>query len=359
MKNPKKRTLRNLCIVIAVIMIAAIAVCATVYGRKYVDHRMPNFTSAMEIYVYPGMTADDVVSELLDSGIVARPRSLRRAFREEGLLPAVQDGAAVQLGHYTITATNTSIYAARMLKGGWQTPVNLVLSGAIRLRSQIASKISRQMLMDSLTVMNALNDSALLSRYGFTPENVFGLIIPDTYQVYWTDSMESVLDKQKAALDAFWTPENIAKAKALGLTPQEVVILASIVRGESNYVPEYPKIAGVYLNRLHRGMKLQADPTIAFCYNYTLNRILKKHLTVDSPYNTYRHEGLPPAPIYAPGRDAMNAVLNPAGGDYLFFCASPDFNGSHLFAETYQEHLKNARAFQRALNARLAAKNKK
>ena len=239
-----------------------------------------------------------------------------------------------------------------MLTGGWQTPVNLVISGAIRKRGDLARKISRQMLLDSADVMAALKDSALLAGYGFTPENVFGLIIPDTYEVYWTDSMRTVLDKNKAALDAFWTEENRAKAKVQGLTPSEVAILASIVRGESNYVPEYPKIAGVYLNRLHKGMKLQADPTVAFCYDYTLNRIYKKHLAIDSPYNTYRNAGLPPAPIYAPGRDAMNAVLNPQGENYLFFCASPEFNGSHNFAATYQEHLRNARAYVQALNKR-------
>ena len=243
-----------------------------------------------------------------------------------------------------------------MLKNGWQTPVNLVLSGSIRLRGTLARKISSQMLMDSLTVMNALQDSALLAGYGFTPENVFGLFIPDTYQVYWTDSMNVVLDKQKAAFDSFWTDENKQKAKAQGLTEMEVVTLASIVRGESNYVPEYPLIAGVYLNRLHVGMKLQADPTVAFCFDYTLNRILKKHTRVESPYNTYMNSGLPPAPICSPGRDAMNAVLNPKGGKDLYFCASTDFNGSHLFAATYSEHLKNARAFQRALTAKLAAK---
>ena len=337
-----------------VLALANVALCSFLFGRKYVDHRVPNFTETRELYVYPNMDALDVIDGLVDSGTVVRPGSLRRAFKEEGLLPMDGASASVIPGHYTISASNTSSYVARMLKGGWQTPVKLVLSGAIRLRSQIASKISRQMLLDSLTVIDALNDSALLAGYGFTPENVFGLIVPDTYEVYWTDSMKTVLDKQKAALDAFWTPENLEKAKIQGLAPYEVSVLASIVRGESNYVPEYPKIAGVYLNRLHKGMKLQADPTIAFCYNYTLNRILKKHLSVDSPYNTYKYEGLPPAPIYAPGRDAMNAVLNPAGGNYLFFCASPDFNGSHLFAETYSEHLKNAKAFQRALNIRLA-----
>ena len=347
-----KKSARNSVIAALAVLLALGAAAGFIVGRKYVDRKLPNFSGGMEIYVYPKMNALDIVEELVDSGIVIRPRSLERAFREEGLLPISPEASRIQPGHYTISTSNTSTYVARMLKGGWQTPVNLVISGAIRKRGDLARKISRQMLLDSADVMAALKDSALLAGYGFTPENVFGLIIPDTYEVYWTDSMQTILDKNKAALDAFWTEENKAKAKAQGLTPSEVAILASIVRGESNYVPEYPKIAGVYLNRLHKGMKLQADPTVAFCYDYTLNRIYKKHLAIDSPYNTYRNAGLPPAPIYAPGRDAMNAVLNPQGENYLFFCASPEFNGSHNFAATYQEHLRNARAYVQALNKR-------
>ena len=348
--------------IIWTIVVTISVVIGTVAGifawQMYYDRKMPNFHERAEIYVYPNMNVADVIEILTEKNLVRKPGSLLRALRKENLLVGTDKAgsASPKTGHYTIEPSNTSIYVARMLKNGWQTPVNLVLSGSIRLRGTLARKISSQMLMDSLTVMHALQDSALLAGYGFTPENVFGLFIPDTYQVYWTDSMNVVLDKQKAAFDAFWTDENKQKAKAQGLTEMEAVTLASIVRGESNYVPEYPLIAGVYLNRLHIGMKLQADPTVAFCYDYTLNRILKKHTRVESPYNTYMNFGLPPAPICSPGRNAMNAVLNPKGGKDLYFCASPDFNGSHLFAATYSEHLKNARAFQRALTARLAAK---
>lgn len=323
--------------------------------REYYDRRRPNFKEKTELYIYPNMNVQDVLEILAENDVVKKPGSLRRSFRREELMArgGRQGEARIVPGHYTVTASNSSRYVARMLRNGWQSPVNLVLSGSMRLKRGIAGKISRQMMMDTTAVLDALRDSALLAGYGFTTENVFALFMPDTYQVYWTDSMKTVLDRQKAAYDAFWTDANKAKAKAQGLTQMEVSVVASIVRGESNYVPEYPLIAGVYLNRLHRGMKLQADPTIAFCYDYTLNRILKKHLKVDSPYNTYMHYGLPPAPICVPGRDAMDAVLNPQGGDDLYFCASPDFNGTHLFAATYQEHLKNARAFQKALNERV------
>lgn len=324
-------------------------------GTEVFDRKAPCFSASAEIYVYPNMTNADVLEEVIAKSDPVWKASVRRSFRKEGLVKSGEKGyRKCKTGHYVISEQNSSIYVARMLKNGWQTPVNLVLSGSIRQRSALARKISSQMLLDSLSVIDALGDSVLLSKYGFNRENVFGLIMPDTYKVYWTDSMNVILDKQKAAWDAFWTEENLTKAKIQGLTPMEVSTLASIVRGESNYVPEYPMIAAVYLNRLHKGMKLQADPTVAFCYDYTLNRILKAHLKVDSPYNTYKHAGLPPAPICSPGKDAMNAVLNPAGSkDILYFCASPDFNGRHLFAATYSEHLRNARAFQRALTARL------
>ncbi len=324
--------------------LVAVVVAGAVGGRWYGDNRKPNFTSNHEMFIYPGMSVSKVVESIPDS-VVSRRRSLERVMSElsdEDLKP----------GHYVIEKGKPSIYVPRMLKAGWQTPVNLTLSGTMRQKSVIARKISRQMMMDSTTVMRALEDKALLSSYGFTPDDVFSLFIPDTYQVYWTDSMKEVLDKQKAAYDAFWTADNLKLASAQGLTPKEVSVVASIVKSESNHEPEYPSIAGVYLNRLHQGMRLQADPTVAFCFGYTLNRILYKHLEVDSPYNTYLHEGLPPGPICVPDKASLNAVLNPDRHGYLYFCASAAMDGTHKFATSLTEHSRNAREFQRALDLR-------
>lgn len=247
--------------------------------------------------------------------------------------------------------SNTSVYVARMVSHGWQTPVKLVLSGTMRLQSGLARKIGNQMMLDSADVINALRDSALIASFGFDRKDVFALFIPDTYEIYWTESMKEVLTRQKAAYDAFWTDANKEKARLQGLSMIEVSILASIVNGETNYEPEMPAIAGVYLNRLRKGMLLQADPTVAYCFDYEPARILKKHLEVDSPFNTYKHAGLPPAPICVPSKAALEAVLNPDRHGYIYFCASPDFNGTHRFAVTLTEHLRNAREFQRALNA--------
>jgi UPF0755 protein len=262
----------------------------------------------------------------------------------------------IKPGRYVISAESPSIYVARMLVFGWQTPQKLTLSGTMRSKGSIAKKISSQMMVDSLSVAAALNDPVFLAGYGFTPENVFALFLPDTYEMFWTASVTEIFSRMKKEYDAFWNSDRLAKARAQRLTPMQVSVLASIVSGETLKSFEYPVIAGVYLNRYRKGMKLQADPTVAFCYDYKLDRILKKHLTVDSPYNTYKYAGLPPAPINVPPKACLDAVLQPQQHNYIYFCASPAFDGTHRFAVSYSDHLKNARAFQRELTARRRAK---
>lgn len=323
---------------------------AFVLGRYYIDNKEPNFTEEYVLYVRPETTVDQIADSLQARAGMIRPKSLERAFKEMDV------ASKMKPGRYVVDATCPSIYVARMLTFGWQTPQDLVLSGTMRNKGRIAKKISIQMMVDSASVANALNDKEFLAGYGFTPENVFALILPDTYQMYWTASVEEIFDRLKKEYDAFWTPERDAKAKAQGLNRMQVSVMASIVSGETLKDFEYPIIAGVYLNRYKKGMKLQADPTIAFCYDYTLDRILKKHLQVDSPYNTYKHVGLPPAPINVPPKACLDAVLDPAKHNYIYFCASEEFDGTHRFAVTYSEHLRNARKFQSALTARNKAK---
>ncbi len=333
----------------------AVAVCLAavagfVAGRYYSDNRKPNFSQKYVLYVRPDTPVQTVMDSLQAGAGTLRPKSLARAFRK------MEVAQNMKPGRYVVEPSSTSIYVARMLVFGWQTPQNMTLSGTLRTKERIAQRIGSQMMVDSASVADALNDEAFLSEYGFTPENVFALILPDTYEMYWTASVKDIFDRFKREYDAFWTPERISKAEAQGLSRLEVSVMASIVSGETLKSFEYPVIAGVYLNRYKKGMKLQADPTIAFCYGYTLDRILKKHLTVDSPYNTYKHVGLPPAPINVPPKACLDAVLNPDKHGYIYFCASPAFDGTHRFAVTYSEHLKNARAFQRELTARRKAK---
>jgi UPF0755 protein len=281
---------------------------------------------------------------------VVRPGSLKRCFDKMDV------AGNIKPGRYVISTESPSIYVARMLVFGWQTPQKLTLSGTMRSKGSIAKKISSQMMVDSVSVATALNDPVFLAGYGFTPENVFALFLPDTYEMFWTASVTEIFSRMKKEYDAFWNSDRLAKARAQRLTPMQVSVLASIVSGETLKSFEYPVIAGVYLNRYRKGMKLQADPTVAFCYDYKLDRILKKHLTVDSPYNTYKHVGLPPAPINVPPKACLDAVLEPQQHNYIYFCASPAFDGTHRFAVSYSDHLKNARAFQRELTARRRAK---
>ena len=321
-----------------------------VLGMYYIDNKQSNFTKDYVLYVRPETTVSQIVDSLQVGAGTVRPRSIERCFKK------MEVASNMKPGRYVIDPSSTSIYVARMLVFGWQTPQNLVLSGTMRSKGRIAKKISTQMMVDSASVAQALDSAEFLSSYGFTPENVFAMILPDTYQMYWTASVEEIFDRLKKEYDAFWTPERDAKAKAQGLSRMQVSILGSIVSGETLKDFEYPKIAGVYLNRYKKGMRLQADPTIAFIHGYTLDRILKKHLTVDSPYNTYKYAGLPPAPINVPPKACLDAVLNPDKHGYIYFCASAAFDGTHKFAVTYNEHLKNAREFQRALTARNRAR---
>ena len=339
-------------IILAVLAAGALLAGAAgfVAGRYYIDNKKPNFSEKYVLYVRPEMSVAEVMDSLQAGAGTVRPKSVERAFAK------MEMNANMKPGRYVVDSTSTSIYVARMLVYGWQTPQNMTLSGTLRKKDRIAQRISSQMMVDSTSVADALNDEAFLAEYGFTPENVFALIIPDTYEMYWTASVKDIFDRFKKEYDAFWTSDRNEKAKAQGLSPMQVSVMASIVSGETLKAFEYPIIAGVYLNRYKKGMKLQADPTIAFCYDYTLDRILKKHLTVDSPYNTYKHVGLPPAPINVPPKACLEAVLNPQKHNYIYFCASPAFDGTHNFAVGYNEHLKNARAFQRELTARRRAK---
>lgn len=336
----------------AAVLTAALAVCLWAGLRYLADNRMSNFKRGYVLYVYPDMSSEDVLDSLQSGAGVKHVRSIVRCARKEHLSERLEPG------RYEISPGMSSIYVIRMLSNGWQSPQKLTLSGTIRSKGKLAAQIGRQMMVDSVTVDSLLRSDDFLSQFGFSSENIFAMFLPDTYYMYWTASPQDIFSRFRKEYDDFWTEERLAKADSLGLTPVEVSILASIVSGETLKSFEYPKIAAVYLNRLRIGMKLQADPTVAFCFNYEPGRILKKHIAVDSPYNTYKYAGLPPAPINVPPKACIDAVLNPDRHSYLYFCASPDFDGTHRFASSYSEHLRNARAFQKELTERQKASSR-
>lgn len=321
-------------------------IALVIAGLWFNDNRRSNFTDKYILFVRPETSVTAILDSLESGAGVMRRQSLQRCFKKE------QVGENLKPGRYVIEPSHTSIYVSRMLVRGWQTPGNMTLSGTIRTKGRLAQKIASQMMVDSAEVAQALDSVEFLAQYGFTPENIFAMILPDTYQMFWTASVGEIFDRLKREYDVFWNADRLEKAKAQKLTPIQVSVLASIVSGETLKNFEYPRIAGVYLNRYRKKIKLQADPTVAFCFNYELDRILKKHLQIDSPYNTYKYAGLPPAPINVPPKACLEAVLSPETHKYLYFCASPDFDGTHRFAVSYSDHLKNAREFQRALTIR-------
>lgn len=342
---------RRIKTVVKGVLAASLLILALLGGafcrRWYIDNRRPNFDGSARIYVYPDTAPDDVLKQIQAQCRILDVRSLLRTFESKHVSEHITPG------FYVVTSSNSSAYVARMLNNGWQSPVRLTLSGNLRIRGNIAAKIASQMMVDSASVRNAMDSAEFLRSLDCTPETVFSIFMPDTYEMYWSASAEEILSKLKKETDAYWTDDRLAKASALGLDRLQATTLASIVDAETNYAPEMPLVAGVYLNRLHIGMPLQADPTVAFCFDYKPERILKKHLEVDSPYNTYKYAGLPPAPICAPVREALDAVLNPDYGDgNMYFCANPDFSGKHVFAKTLSQHNANARAFQAELSRR-------
>ena len=258
----------------------------------------------------------------------------------------------IESGTYTFTKGMTVIQVARTLKFGVNNAVRLVINNA-RTPEALASKIAMQIDADSVSMVTALRNESIVKDMGFeSAEAMFSIFLPNTYEVYADITPESLVWRLKRESDAFWADERRqAKLKDLGMTSYEVMTLASIVHEETNAKDEMARIAGVYINRLNRGMLLQADPTLKYAVgDPTIRRVLDKHKSVESPYNTYMHLGLPPTPIAMPDMAAIEGVLNYEKHDYLYFCARAEMDGRHNFARTLKEHNKNAAAYHRALD---------
>jgi UPF0755 protein len=257
----------------------------------------------------------------------------------------------IKPGMYQLTEDMSNMEAINLLRSGKQTPVKLTFSNA-RLLTQLPTKLTYNLDIDSAEIASILLADTTASYYGFNDQTFISMFIPNTYEVYWTSTPKSILDRMKLEYDRYWTDERKQKAKDLNMTQVQVSTLASIVQGETNKMDEAPAIAGVYVNRLKRRMPLQADPTLVFAIgDFSIRRILNKDKEFDSPYNTYKYYGLPPGPINMPSIPALDAVLNYEDHSYLYFCAKEDFSGYHTFAKTYSQHNINARRFQQALNA--------
>jgi len=237
------------------------------------------------------------------------------------------------------------------LRSGNQQPVQVTFNN-LRFISELAGAVSKYIQPDSVELLKKFTDPATFEKYGFTESTFHCMFIPNTYEFYWTTTADQFLERMSMEYKHFWNEERRNKATKLGLTPEEVMTVASIVQEESNKKDEKPIIAGLYLNRIKRGMPLQADPTVKFALgNFRIKRVLKSHLEVESPYNTYKYPGLPPGPINFPEIGSINAVLNAAKTPYIYMCAREDFSGYHNFAKTLSAHNENARKYREALDA--------
>ena len=258
----------------------------------------------------------------------------------------------VKPGNYAIRPGDSMRDICLRLLSGNQTPVKLVIP-SVRTLDRLAGAVGKQLMTDSASIAAILSDSHLIDSLGYTPETFPAMFIPNTYEVYWTMTPQQFIARIHKEHTRFWNDTRLSQAKALGLTPIEVATLASIVEEETNKNDEKPLVAGLYLNRLKRGMLLQADPTVKYAHGkFELRRILLTHLTIDSPYNTYKYAGLPPGPIRIPSTAGLESVLNPAQHSYIYMCAKEDFSGYHNFATTLSQHNANARRYQQELNNR-------
>ena len=258
----------------------------------------------------------------------------------------------IHTGRYEIVSGKSILDLYRQLSRGQQSPLKLIVPST-RTIGQLIKTLDKQLMVDSTEISKQLFDKEYYKTLGFDERTLPSFFIPNTYEVYWNISAESLLKRLKQEYDRYWNEQRRQKAQAQGLTPLEVSVLASLVDEETAKNDEKPIVAGLYLNRLHRGMLLQADPTVKFALNDpTIRRILFSHLEIDSPYNTYKNEGLPPGPIRVASLQALESVLNPTQHDYLYMCAKEDFSGYHNFAVTNAQHAANARRYQQALNQR-------
>lgn len=262
-------------------------------------------------------------------------------------------------GRYKIENGSSLVDLVRKLRRGNQEPVRLVIN-KLRTKEDLAAKIGRQFECDSSEAIRTLLNNDSLKKFGVDTHTVMTLVIPNTYEINWNGNFEKIIGRLKAEHDRFWNEARMAKATAKRLSPEQVYTMASIIEEETNMKKDKELIASVYINRLKKGMKLEADPTVKYASrNFGLKRILHGHLKYPSLYNTYQVAGLPPGPISTASRESIDAVLNAPETDYIFFVAKPDFKGYSNFASNYEDHKKFARAYQKALDSLILSKQNK
>lgn len=298
-----------------------------------------------DLFVEEGTSLEQVYTQLYDAQVLQTPEALLVVGDKKGL-------TQVRSGHYIIEEGMSINGIVNMFKAGLQQPVKVSFNAGEHL-GDIASQLSKQLMTDSASLYDAL----AAPRVGWEGPMALGAYLPDTYEFYWNASAEQVAERMFQNTLLFWNEARLSQASELGLTPSQVCTLASVVMKESSHSEDRKMVAGLYLNRLNLGMKLQSDPTVIFALNQSrkgprIQRVWTKDLTIEHPYNTYVNTGLPPGPICVPEKQALLAVLNSKKHDYIFMCANPDTPGTHAYATEYNEHLRNRERWKNYLDSR-------
>lgn len=337
-KTKKKNKSRIPLIITVVVLLAAAVALFKVFG--------PNAYKERFLYVRTGTTYAQLLQQLGDSNYISDATSFNLLAGQWKLPDHIHPGK------YLIKKGMSNYQLVKHLRYGRQTPVKLVIN-KLRTPREFARLLGRSLEADSMQVLDMLNDNSFLSEFGLDSSSALCGVIPDTYEFYWNTAGDKAFRKILKNHKHFWTESRIRAAKAHNLTPIQAQIVASVVEEETNLSSDKPLIASVYLNRLQKGMRLQADPTVKYAIgDFTIKRVTGKMLQTESPYNTYRNAGLPPGPICTPMPSTVDAVLQAPATNYIYFCAKADLSGASVFAATDADHLKNARAYQKALNDR-------
>jgi len=334
-----KKVICCICAVLAVVAIIAAYSAYSLFSSPF------NISEKTFVYIDNDDDMDSVRNKIEEAGNTSNMFGFTITAKVKGF-------DTPRTGRFAINPGEDMFTFARHMANGMQEPIKLTVP-EVRTIEDMAERLSKSLMMSSEEINEVLNDTLYIKELGYTKENIPCIFIPNTYEVYWNITPKKLIEKLHKEKERFWNDERRAKAKEIGFTIEEVVTLASIVESETSYNPEKATIAGLYINRLHTEMPLQSDPTVIFAiHDFSIRRVTLEQLKFESPYNTYVNLGLPPGPIRVPSIRGIDAVLNYDHNNYLYMCAKEDFSGSHNFTNNYNEHLNNARKYQKALNER-------
>jgi len=346
-RNRQRSKRRNIILVLLVfLVVGGLAAGYMGYRMLYKPNVWTDGKESMAFNIKSGATWDDVKQMLYAKGTIIHRESF------EQMANLMKYPKLIKPGHYLLKENMSNRMLISKLRAGKQDPVKLVFNN-IRTKHELAGQIAEQIEADSISILKKLEDIDYLKTLGFTNQNIMSMFIPNTYEVYWNITAEKFLERMHKEHKAFWNEKRTNRLKVINLSQLQAYTLASIVEKETNQIDEKPDVAGVYINRLHDGWLLQADPTLVYALgDFSIKRVLNVYKTIDSPYNTYKYFGLPPGPICLPSISSIDAVLNYRQHKYMYFCAREDFSGYHNFAVTLNEHLLNAAKYQQALDQR-------